>query len=198
MELTPESIAISAGAYAGIGLMSGIKYTLKKRKTNLQGLILGSGAGKTTLCKTWNELYKDEAFYFLDLEGIMQQDAKIPKAVLKELDNLKKSDCILYTARILKFYRALLTDILPTLKKLNKTIVVVLSNRNIAKFLKIKRRHYLTSDRKFYKTQFEKSDYKEYLTYCRSSMKANKCELYRDYDDLLNKVQEKFGIIDKL
>ena len=115
MEFTPESIAISAGAYAGIGLLSGIKYGVKKRKAKLQALILGAGAGKTNLCKIWNELYASEAYYFLDLENIMRQDAKIPKAVLKELDILKKSDCILYTARVLKFYRALLSDILPTL-----------------------------------------------------------------------------------
>ena len=198
MEFTPESIAISAGAYAGIGVISAIKYAARKRKTKIQALILGAGSGKSTLCKTWNELYKDEGYYFLDLEGIMEKDAKIPKAVLKELDNLKKHDCILYTARVLKFYRALLTDILPTLKRLDKTIVVVLSNRNIGKFLNIKKRIYLTSDRKLYKTQFDQSEYKEYLTYCRTSMKADKCELYRDYDELLTKVQQKFGIVDKL
>ena len=65
----------------------------------------------------------------------MMKDAKIPKGVIKELDTLKKNDCILYSARVMKFYRALMPDLLPTLKKLNKDIVVVLSDRNIAKFL---------------------------------------------------------------
>ena len=195
---SPESLAISATAYAGIGLLSGMKYAMKKRKSKLQALILGASSGKTSLCSQWNDLYKDESYYFLDLEGLMQKDAKIPKAVIIELDNLKKSDCILYTARVLKFYRALLTDILPTLKRLNKTIIVVLSNRNIAKFLNIKQRTYITSDRKLYKTQFDKSNHQQYLTYCRSSMKAEKCILYRDYDELLTKVQQKYGIVDKL
>lgn len=198
MDFTPESIVVNASIYTGIGILTGIKYALKKRGATIQALILGSGAGKSTLCKTWNDIYKDERYYFLDLEHMMEHDAKLPKAVLKELQTLKKNDTILYTARILKFYKALLTDILPTLKKLNKTIVIVLSNRNIAKFLNIKQRHYITSDRKMYKEQYDKSEFKEYLTYCRMSMKADKCELYSNYDDLMKKVQEKFGIIDKL
>lgn len=198
MEFTPESIAISAGTYAGIGFITFLKYAAKKRKTKLRALVLGSGSGKSTLCKSWNELYSEQPYYFLDLEAIMMKDAKIPKVVLKELENLKKNDCILYTARVMKFYRAIMTDILPVLKKLDKTIVVVVSNRNIAKFLQIKRRHYLTSDRKLYKIQYDASANKDYLSYCRHSMKANKTELYRDYDELLTKVQQLFGIVDKL
>ena len=198
MDFSPEGIAINAGIYTGIGVISALKYGIKKRKTKLQALVLGAGSGKTTLCKTWNELYSDEPYYFLDIEGIMMKDAKIPKPVLKELNYLKKDDCILYIARVMNFYRAILTDILPVLKKLNKTIVVVVSNRNIAKFLQIKSRHYLTSDKKLFKSQYDQSEYKDYLLYCRNAMKKDKCKLYRDYDELMSKVQEKFGIVDKL
>jgi len=182
MDFSPEGIAINAGIYTGIGFITALKYAAKKRKTKLQALVLGAGSGKSTLCKTWNELYSDEPYYFLDLEGILLKDAKVPKLVLQELDHLKKDDPILYIARILNFYRAILADILPVLKKLEKTIVVVVSNRNIAKFLQIKSRHYLTSDKKLFKTQYDQSEYKDYLLYCRNAMKKDKCKLYRDYD----------------
>lgn len=198
LNITPEGMLLSGAVYTGFGIGAGIKYAIKKSKTTLNALIMGSGSGKTELVKTFNDLYKDEKYYFLDLEGLFENDAKVPPPVKDELKRLKQTDCILYTARVLKFYRALLTDILPTLKRLNKIIVVVLSNRNIAKFLKIRNRIYLTSDRKLFKEQLDKSEFKEYLQYCRSALKPAKTILYRDYDDLLTKVQETFGIIDKL
>ena len=199
MDFSPEGIAINASIYGGLGILSGLKYAAKKRKTKLQALILGAGSGKTVLCKTWNELYSDEPYYFLDLEGILLKDAKLPKLVLDELNHLKQEDSILYIARIMPFYKAIMVDLIPVLKKLDgKTIVVVLSNRNIAKFLQIKSRHYIASDKKLYKTQYDESEYKDYLSYCRNSMKKDKTTLYKDYSDLVTKVQEIFGIVDKL
>ena len=198
MELTPESMILSGAVYGGLGVASAIKYLIKKKGARIKALILGSGAGKSHLAKTFNELYKDEKYYFLDIDNLVMRDAKLPPQIKEELTRMKTEDPILYTARVTKFYRALMVDLLPTLKKMNKTIVVLLSNRNFAKFLGIKERIYLTSDRKLFQEQRKVSEFKEYIDYCRSTMKASKCELFRDYDDLLVKVQQLFGITDKL
>ena len=196
--ISPEGILISGVVYTGIGLTSGVKYICKKRGSKIRALILGAESGKSTIVKIFNELYTDEKYYFLDLEGMFDNDAKTPSIIKDELLRLKRVDCILYTARVIKFLKVLLTDIWPTLKRLDKTVILVLSNRNLAKFLGIKQRIYLTSDRKLYKNQFDKSENQMYLSYCRSSMKAQKTTLYKDYDDLLQKIQEIFDITDKL
>ena len=194
--ITPESVAITAGAYISIAVLNKIKKTIQS-KDKVISLVMGGGSGKTHLAKIFNELYTDESFYFLDLEGVFDTDSKIPKVVKDELAKLKKSDAILYHARVLKLYKELLNELLPRLRSLNKKIVVLVSNRDTAKYLKLKR-VYLAPDRKLYKEQFEKSKNQNYLTYCRQSLKSKKAILFKDYDDLLSKIQEIFGISDKL
>jgi thymidylate kinase len=194
--ISPESVAITAGAYLSIALLHKIKKTVKS-KDKVVSLVMGGGSGKSSLAKLFNELYTDESYYFLDLEGILETDSKIPQVVRNELNKLKKADAILYHARVLKLYKDLLNELLPRLKSLNKKIVVLVSNRDTSKYLKIKR-IYLAPDRKFYREQFEKSKNQNYLTYCRQSLKSKKAILYKDYDDLLSKIQEIFGISDKL
>ena len=198
INITPEGIIVSTGFYAGLGLIGSLKYLARKRKCNIQSLIVGSYSGKSTLCKTFNDLYKNESYYFLDLEHLLLNDCKLPETVKSELIRLKKEDPILYTARVVKLYKGLMNDILPTLKKMNKVIVVVLSSRSVAKFLGIKQRIYLTSDRKLYKQQREEGEYKEYMDFCRSSMKQQKTELYSNYEEMLKKVLQIYGITDKL
>ena len=152
--ISPESIALTAGAYISIQLLAQVKKTVQS-KNKVISLVMGGGSGKTGLAKMFNELYTDESYYFLDLEGILETDSKIPKVVRDELNKLKKNDAILYHARVLKLYKELLNELLPRLKSLNKKIVVLVSNRDTAKILKLKR-VYLAPDRKLYREQFEK------------------------------------------
>jgi ABC-type dipeptide/oligopeptide/nickel transport system ATPase component len=194
--VSPESVAITASAYLSIAVLRKIQKTIRSKK-QVVALVMGSGSGKSKLAKSFNELYNDENYYFLDLEGIFESDSKIPLVVKTELNKLKSTDAILYHVRVLKLYKELLNELLPRLKSLNKKIVLLVSNRDTAKYLKIKR-VYLAPDRKLYKEQFDSSGFQLYQTYCRQSLKRKKAVLYRDYDDLLTKIQQLFGITDKM
>jgi len=197
--LTPEGIVGTASVYGGIGILSLIRYLFKKRGSKLRALIVGPECGKSRLCESFNDNYSDEGFYLLDLEGLFQDhDSKIPKIVKDELLKLKGKDSVLYMSRVAKLYRDLLSDILPTLKSMKKTIIVVLSNRDIAKQLKIKQRLYLTGNQALFKQQLQDSDFKQYLHYCRKSMKVAKTVLFKDYDDLYQKVKTYLGVKDRL
>ena len=197
--LTPEGIVTTASLYGGIGFLSMIRYLFKKRGAKIRALIVGPECGKSILCQSFNENYSDDGFYLLDLEGLFQDhDSKIPKVVKDELLRLKAIDSVLYMSRVAKLYRDLLSEILPTLKAMKKTIIVVLSNRDIAKHLKIKQRLYLTSTQALFKKQLEDSDFKQYLHYCRKSMKVAKTVLFKDYDELFEIVKSFLGVKDKL
>ena len=197
---TPESLAVSASIYSGIGFLSAIRYLYRKRNTKLTALIVGPACGKSTLCANFNKEYPESEFYLLDIEGLLEvSNGKYPQILKDELQKIKASDAILYLSRVMKIYMVLLSDVLPTLRSMKKKIVIVLSNRIIAKHLKIKQRVYLTSSKSlFAKQMIENNEYEQYMMMCRKSMKVSKTLIFKSYDDLFERVKEILGVYDKL
>ncbi len=191
------SIGISAGSYALLLVAAGVKYYLAKRLSRVSelGIVIGHNQGKSSLISQVKlNLGENLKVFFIDIEELVYSDASVMTEAQKtELDNLKKSDSVLFHARMMSYskviYESYKREIVKTSPKYK--IVVLASTKDIIANLNIKQYYSFVPSSKLLKViNDSEGTIKTYLRYTQSLININSrtTHHFQDFDDLYSRV----------
>ena len=183
------SILSSIAKWFGNLLFSAASRRYAERQLSpVTAVVVPSGSGKSKLL----ECYKQEfgsistELYILDVEDAVLKDPKNAD-VVKQIEELKKSDVLLYNSKMF----LLCSQHLHTLRQhllttgVRRHIICLVSSNEMKKYLKIKSAHYYAPTKRLFeqiKTKFPHT--LDYLTYTRNQLVEKDTYIFNSFEEL--------------
>ena len=160
----------------------------EKQLSPVTAVIVPSGSGKSKLL----ECYKTEfgsistELYILDVEDAVLKDPKNAD-VVKQLEELKKSDVLLYNSKMFQLCDFHLKALRQHLKDtgIRRHIICLVSSNEMKKYLKVKKAHYYAPTKRLFdqiKTKFPHT--LDYLTYTRTQLVEKDTYIFNSFEEL--------------
>lgn len=127
----------------------------KKKKVNIQIVVLPSGSGKTSLVKRFTEEFGlNSNVILLDLEDAVFQDPTIPSEVKSQLQSLKYSDPHRFEITLFPLAKSIMATTLQHLidVKSNKHLVVLVSTVALKRALNLTNAFYFAPSKMLFDT----------------------------------------------
>lgn len=156
----------------------------KSKESNLLGIIIPSSCGKSELLKILNEINNDLLFIDIETECLFD----VPESEKKVIQDLKKTNVILYNQKIYNLCKTYLLNLIQHIKNVKdkKNIVILISSVELQKFLNIKHALYYAPSKKLYQQIKSSSNINVLLLdYTRNQLNNNpSLKIYNDWFEL--------------
>jgi hypothetical protein len=193
------SILGSVGKFIGNLLFSGLLSYIEKRKLSpISCVVLPSSSGKSKLLEAFKTEFGNLStdLYLLDIEDAVNKDPK-NAGVIKQLEELKKTDILIYQSKLFTLCKENLEELRTHLKntKVKKHIIVFVSSNELKKYLEIKKALYYAPAKKLFNQLLSKNAVNaDYMSYTRQLLDAKDTFIFSNFEELYNKFLEDLKI----
>lgn len=187
-----SSVLSSVGNFLGRLLFSGLLNYIEKRKLSpISCVVLPSSSGKSKMIEAFKADFGNLStdLYLLDIEDAIVKDPK-NAGVVKQLEELKKTDILIYQSKLFTLCKENLEELRTHLKntKVKKHIIVFVSSNELKKYLEIKNAWYYAPTKKLFNQLLSKNaPYADYMSYTRQLLDAKDTFIFSTFEELYNK-----------
>jgi len=167
-------------------------YVIKKYKERqlspVTAVVVPAGSGKTKLLETYKTEFGaiSTELYIIDLEDAVVKDPQHTD-IVKQLEDLKKTDILLYNSKMFELCYSHLTSLRQHLKDtgIRRHIICLISSNEMKKYLNIKHCHYYAPTKRLFEQLKTKSpQLLDYLTYTRNQLTEKDTYVFNSFEEL--------------